>query len=217
MLWASSQSLSSDRSAPNLSPPASHLNIAPPFWLVSVYETHFFLLGVNTVTCAGFCIMSPPPFGFKVLALCSYPELLNDNTFPEDAKSRARRILQSCGGNSMGTFLRKYNKLYITPVANYHLSLYTWCFLVVWLCYVKALSSSNLVLSPFKSAVGSYSASQGIDSVRQDVARYIERRDGGVPCDPDDIYLTTGASDGIMVQNTSPFKWLCASVVLLIM
>lgn len=36
------------------------------------------------------------------MALCSYPELLNDSTFPEDAKSRARRILQSCGGNSLG-------------------------------------------------------------------------------------------------------------------
>uniref|UniRef100_A0A7N8XI35 alanine transaminase n=1 Tax=Mastacembelus armatus TaxID=205130 RepID=A0A7N8XI35_9TELE len=90
----------------------------------------------------------PITFFRQVLALCSYPELLNDSTFPEDAKSRAYRILQSCGGNSMG----------------------------------------------------SYSASQGIDSVRQDVAHYIERRDGGVPCDPDNIYLTTGASDGIMTM-----------------
>ncbi|KAG7526337.1 alanine aminotransferase 2-like isoform X1 [Solea senegalensis] len=90
----------------------------------------------------------PITFFRQVLALCSYPELLNDSTFPEDAKNRARRILQSCGGNSMG----------------------------------------------------SYSASQGINSVREDVARYIERRDGGVPCDPDDIYLTTGASDGIVTM-----------------
>ncbi|XP_049454466.1 alanine aminotransferase 2-like isoform X1 [Epinephelus fuscoguttatus] len=90
----------------------------------------------------------PITFFRQVLALCSYPELLNDNTFPEDAKSRARRILQSCGGNSMG----------------------------------------------------SYSASQGIDCVREDVARYVERRDGGVPCNPDDIYLTTGASDGIVTM-----------------
>uniref|UniRef100_G3PYW9 Alanine aminotransferase 1 n=1 Tax=Gasterosteus aculeatus aculeatus TaxID=481459 RepID=G3PYW9_GASAC len=90
----------------------------------------------------------PITFFRQVLALCSYPELLNDSTFPEDAKSRARRILQSCGGNSMG----------------------------------------------------SYSASQGIDAVRQDVARYIERRDGGGPCDPDDVYLTTGASDGIVTM-----------------
>lgn len=90
----------------------------------------------------------PITFFRQVLALCSYPELLNDNTFPEDAKSRARRILESCGGYSMG----------------------------------------------------SYSPSQGIDSVRQDVANYIERRDGGVPCDPDNIYLTTGASDGIVTM-----------------
>uniref|UniRef100_A0A674AUQ7 alanine transaminase n=1 Tax=Salmo trutta TaxID=8032 RepID=A0A674AUQ7_SALTR len=89
-----------------------------------------------------------PLFLLKVLALCSYPELLNENMFPEDAKNRARRILQACGGGS----------------------------------------------------VGAYSASQGIDCVRQDVARYIERRDGGVPCDPDNVYLTTGASDGIVTM-----------------
>lgn len=92
-------------------------------------------------------------------------------------------------------FLHKHNKLYVTPsAANYHLSLCTWCFVV---------SKLQRALSPHKSPSGSYSASQGIDSVRQDVARYIERRDGGVPCDPDDIYLTTGASDGIVVKNTS--------------
>ncbi|XP_061879650.1 alanine aminotransferase 2-like isoform X1 [Entelurus aequoreus] len=90
----------------------------------------------------------PITFFRQVLALCSYAELLNDSTFPEDAKSRARRILQSCGGHSMG----------------------------------------------------SYTASQGIDCVRWDVARYIEQRDGGVECDPDDIYLTTGASDGIVTM-----------------
>ncbi|KAK6310870.1 hypothetical protein J4Q44_G00189250 [Coregonus suidteri] len=90
----------------------------------------------------------PITFFRQVLALCSYPELLNENMFPEDAKNRARRILQACGGSS----------------------------------------------------VGAYSASQGIDCVRQDVARYIERRDMGVPCDPDNVYLTTGASDGIVTM-----------------
>jgi len=48
--------------------------------------------------------------------------------------------------------------------------------------------------------IGSYSASQGINCIREDVASYIERRDGGVPADPDNIYLTTGASDGIAVS-----------------
>ncbi|XP_036412739.1 alanine aminotransferase 2-like isoform X1 [Colossoma macropomum] len=88
----------------------------------------------------------PITFFRQVLALCSYPELLDDNKFPEDAKNRARRILKACGGSS----------------------------------------------------IGAYSASQGIDCVRQDVAQYIERRDGGITCDPDNIYLTTGASDGIV-------------------
>ncbi|KAJ8337066.1 hypothetical protein SKAU_G00382860 [Synaphobranchus kaupii] len=88
----------------------------------------------------------PITFFRQVLALCSCPELLDDPAFPEDAKSRARRILQSCGGGS----------------------------------------------------IGAYSASQGIDCVRQDVARYIERRDGGIPSDPDNVFLTTGASDGIV-------------------
>uniref|UniRef100_A0AAY4E900 alanine transaminase n=1 Tax=Denticeps clupeoides TaxID=299321 RepID=A0AAY4E900_9TELE len=87
----------------------------------------------------------PITFFRQVLALCSYPELLNDNKFPEDAKDRARRILQACGGGS----------------------------------------------------IGAYSASQGIELVRQDVSRYIVRRDGGVPSNPDNIYLSTGASDAI--------------------
>uniref|UniRef100_A0A8C1H375 alanine transaminase n=1 Tax=Cyprinus carpio carpio TaxID=630221 RepID=A0A8C1H375_CYPCA len=82
----------------------------------------------------------------EVMALCTYPQLLDDNKFPEDAKNRARRILQSCGGNS----------------------------------------------------IGAYTTSQGIDCVRHDVANYIQRRDGGIPSDPDNIYLTTGASDGIV-------------------
>ena len=46
---------------------------------------------------------------------------------------------------------------------------------------------------------GSYSASQGVECVRRDIADYIAQRDQGVPADWNNIYLTTGASDGIMV------------------
>uniref|UniRef100_A0A671L7S0 alanine transaminase n=1 Tax=Sinocyclocheilus anshuiensis TaxID=1608454 RepID=A0A671L7S0_9TELE len=88
----------------------------------------------------------PITFFRQVMALCTYPLLLDDNKFPEDAKNRARRILQSCGGNS----------------------------------------------------IGAYTTSQGIDCVRHDVANYIQRRDVGILSDPDNIYLTTGASDGIV-------------------
>ncbi|XP_036400341.1 alanine aminotransferase 2 [Megalops cyprinoides] len=88
----------------------------------------------------------PITFLRQVVALCTCPELLDSPVFPEDAKVRARRILQGCGGHS----------------------------------------------------IGSYSASQGVDCIRQDVAAYVEQRDQGVPASWDNIYLTTGASDGIM-------------------
>lgn len=44
---------------------------------------------------------------------------------------------------------------------------------------------------------GAYSHSQGAPCFRADVARFLERRDGGLPADPDRIYLTNGASAGI--------------------
>lgn len=90
----------------------------------------------------------PITFFRQVLALCAYPDLLEDNKFPEDAKQRARRILGACGGHS----------------------------------------------------IGAYSASQGIECIRQDVSRYIEKRDGGIPSNPDNIYLSTGASDAIVTM-----------------
>ena len=86
----------------------------------------------------------PITFLHQVMALCTFPNLLNSPSFPEDAKKRARRILQACGGNSLGF----------------------------------------------------YSASQGFNCTCEDMAAFITGRDG-VPADPDNIYLTTGASDGI--------------------
>eukprot|EP00079_Xenopus_tropicalis_P008529 XP_002931716.1 PREDICTED: alanine aminotransferase 2 [Xenopus tropicalis] len=87
----------------------------------------------------------PITFLRQVVALCTYPDLLDNPSFPKDAKRRARRILESCSGQSLG----------------------------------------------------SYSASQGVNCIREDVAKFIEKRDEGVPAHPDNIYLTTGASDGI--------------------
>ncbi|XP_054947126.1 alanine aminotransferase 1 isoform X2 [Physeter macrocephalus] len=82
----------------------------------------------------------------QVLALCVHPDLLNSPDFPDDAKRRAERILQACGGHSLGA----------------------------------------------------YSISSGTQLIREDVARYIERRDGGIPADPNNIFLSTGASDAIV-------------------
>jgi alanine transaminase len=45
---------------------------------------------------------------------------------------------------------------------------------------------------------GAYSHSKGVKMLREDVAHFIQQRDGGVaPVNPDNIFLTNGASDAI--------------------
>ncbi|XP_002133684.3 alanine aminotransferase 1 [Drosophila pseudoobscura] len=46
-------------------------------------------------------------------------------------------------------------------------------------------------------SVGSYTDSAGLEVVRRQVVDYIEKRDGGVPSDWQNVYLTGGASPGI--------------------
>lgn len=87
---------------------------------------------------------NPITFIRQVVAACAYPDLLNTADFPDDVKNKARRLLQGCKGQS----------------------------------------------------VGSYSASPGIDIIRQDIANYITKRDGQ-KSSADDVILCTGASDGI--------------------
>lgn len=80
----------------------------------------------------------------QVLALCTYPDLMNSPDFPADTKERAKQILEECKGHSLG----------------------------------------------------SYSDSCGISVIRKHVAQYIASRDN-YPSDPNDIVLSTGASDAI--------------------
>lgn len=91
------------------------------------------------------CGQLPITFLRQVVAICTYPALLDSPDFPSDAKDRARRILEGCKGHS----------------------------------------------------IGSYSDSVGVEVIRRDIAAYISKRDGGIPSNPDDIFLSTGASDGI--------------------
>ena len=87
----------------------------------------------------------PITFIRQVLALVTYPDvLMKSPEFPEDAKKRAKRILDACKGGS----------------------------------------------------IGSYTESPGLLVIRQDIAKYIGDRDG-YPSDPNDIAMSTGASDGI--------------------
>ena len=59
----------------------------------------------------------------------------------------------------------------------------------------KALSNSP---SYYAISLGSYSDSSGVRVIREDIAKYIAERDGQ-PSSPDDIFLSTGASDSIKV------------------
>ena len=45
-------------------------------------------------------------------------------------------------------------------------------------------------------SIGAYSVSQGVPGIRQSVAKFIEQRDG-YPADPNDVFLTAGASAGV--------------------
>ncbi|XP_013419828.1 alanine aminotransferase 1 [Lingula anatina] len=47
-------------------------------------------------------------------------------------------------------------------------------------------------------SIGSYSDSAGVEVIRKDVATYISNRDG-IPCDYNDVFLSTGASDAIKI------------------
>lgn len=46
----------------------------------------------------------PVTFLRQVLAIVSYPDLLNSSEFPEDAKTRAKAILGGCKGGSVGSY-----------------------------------------------------------------------------------------------------------------
>ncbi|XP_066289325.1 alanine aminotransferase 1-like isoform X1 [Branchiostoma lanceolatum] len=103
----------------------------------------------------------PITFLRQVISLCVNPDLLNNESFPADARERARRILQGCKGGSLDD--------------------------------VMAVPLPSLLES---HGIGSYSDSVGVEVIRKDIAAYIERRDG-FPSDPDNIFLSTGASDAI--------------------
>ena len=46
----------------------------------------------------------PLTFIRQLLAVCTYPALLDDPKFPEDVKEKAVRILDNCGGYSLGAY-----------------------------------------------------------------------------------------------------------------
>ncbi|XP_073129729.1 glutamate--glyoxylate aminotransferase 2 [Henckelia pumila] len=60
-----------------------------------------------------------------------------------------------------------------------------------------AIARAKHYLSMTPGGLGAYSDSRGLPGVRKEVAEFIERRDG-YPSDPELIFLTDGASKGVM-------------------
>lgn len=56
-------------------------------------------------------------------------------------------------------------------------------------------------------SLGAYSHSQGVPHIRKDVADFIRVRDGDIAADPNDIFLTAGASQGV----SQLLQVICAS------
>ncbi|KAM4727640.1 alanine aminotransferase 2 [Anableps anableps] len=53
--------------------------------------------------------------------------------------------------------------------------------------------AQRLLRACAEGSVGSYSDTAGIPEIIQKVSEYIVRRDGGVPCHPENIYITSGS------------------------
>lgn len=66
-------------------------------------------------------------------------------------------------------------------------------------------------LSSFLFSAGSYTHSKGIEVVRQHIEAFIEKRDGGIPANREDIYLINGATEGIRVSRSVLVR--CTSVI----
>ncbi|VAH46578.1 unnamed protein product [Triticum turgidum subsp. durum] len=81
-----------------------------------------------------------------------------------------------------------------------------------------AIARAKHYLSLAPGGLGAYSDSRGIPGVRQEVAEFIQRRDG-YPSDPELIYLTDGASKGVMqmlnaiIRNERDGVWLSLKAV----
>ncbi|TPX59081.1 hypothetical protein PhCBS80983_g02688 [Powellomyces hirtus] len=61
-----------------------------------------------------------------------------------------------------------------------------------------AIARAKTLLAAIGGSTGAYTHSQGIPLIRQNVAKFIEERDG-FPADPNDIFLTAGASPGVQL------------------
>lgn len=49
--------------------------------------------------------------------------------------------------------------------------------------------------------LGSYSATAGIPGIVHRLSEFISQRDGGIPCDPENIYISPGSQWALQVRG----------------
>lgn len=57
-----------------------------------------------------------------------------------------------------------------------------------------AFTRAEVLLNKIGKSIGAYTGTQGLFGIRQTVAQFIKERDNGFECDPNDLFLTDGAS-----------------------
>eukprot|EP00949_MAST-11_sp_MAST-11-sp1_P000851 g851.t1 len=62
-----------------------------------------------------------------------------------------------------------------------------------------AIERAREYLKEIPNGTGAYSHSKGVSIVRNEVAKFVEQRDGGHSADPEDIFLTDGASPAVQM------------------
>lgn len=63
------------------------------------------------------------------------------------------------------------------------------------------IARARKYLAAIGGGTGAYTTSQGVHAIREEVAAFLQRRDG-VPADANDIFLTDGASGGVKMMLT---------------
>ncbi|GAB0181193.1 alanine aminotransferase 1-like [Grus japonensis] len=124
----------------------------------------------------------PAAFLRQVAAICAYPELLGAECVPADAKRRAGQILQHLQGGSPGTTGTGAPWGGSSPMDGEH-------------------GTEGLVdsVTPDPSP-GAYNLEYVTDTVAESVARYLERRDGGIPSDPRCVVPCGGTAAAMVVS-----------------
>jgi len=72
-----------------------------------------------------------------------------------------------------------------------------------WSGFPRDVVDRATELAEAAGSTGAYTHSQGIPLVRRHVCDFIEARDGGPPCNPDNVFLLNGASAGIQSVLTA--------------